>query len=51
MSFEQQVDLLISRGLIIDDRDAAISILKRINYYRLAAYTLPFKVGDSFINV
>lgn len=48
ISFEEQIDLLISRGLIVEDRDAAISILKRINYYRLTAYTLSLKVNDTF---
>jgi len=42
-SFEEQIDLLISRGLVVDDREEAISLLKRIYYYRLSAYTLTLK--------
>lgn len=42
-SFEEQIDLMVSRGLIVADREKAISILKRINYYRLSAYTLTLK--------
>ncbi len=42
-SFEEQLDLLIKRGLIVDDRDEALHYLKHLNYYRLIAYWLPFE--------
>lgn len=35
--------MLVSRGLVIKDRQKAENILKQINYYRLRAYTLPFE--------
>lgn len=47
-SFEEQVDLLRERGLIIEDREYVISILKQINYYRLSGYTLTFRKQDVF---
>jgi abortive infection bacteriophage resistance protein len=40
---DQQVDLLISRGMIIQDRARAERYLTHINYYRLRAYWLPFE--------
>jgi abortive infection bacteriophage resistance protein len=40
---DQQVDLLISRGMIIHDRARAARYLTHINYYRLRAYWLPFE--------
>lgn len=43
LSYSQQLDLLISRGLVIPDRPAAEAILSRISYYRFSAYCLPFK--------
>lgn len=43
LTYHQQVDLLQSRGLVIDDKDYAIRLLKRIGYYRLSAYGLPFQ--------
>ncbi len=43
LTYPQQLDLLISRGLIIADRATAETILSRISYYRFSAYCLPFK--------
>lgn len=37
-SYEQQVDNLISRGMIIPQRESAIATLQHINYYRLGMY-------------
>lgn len=56
-TFDEQLDLLISRGLIVEDRENAISILKRTNYYRLSAYSLSlrndnvFETGTTFQNI
>ena len=43
LTYEQQVELLINRGLIVDDKERAIRLLGHISYYRLSAYMLPFK--------
>jgi len=43
LTFEKQVELLISRGLIVKDREAAEQALRSISYYRLSAYSLPFQ--------
>ena len=49
LSFQQQVDLLRSRGLGIGDEQRAVRVLERTSYYRLSAYWLPFKQpNDSF---
>lgn len=47
-TFEEQVDILISRELRVEDREKAIKVLSRINYYRLSAYMLTFKIDDKF---
>ncbi len=56
-SFDEQIDLLIKRGMVIDDRNHAKRYLSHLNYYRLAAYWLPyeedhpthlFKTGTNF---
>ncbi|MCK5243345.1 Abi family protein [bacterium] len=46
LSFEQQADQLIVRGLIAD-RDKLIERLKRVNYYRLSGYLYPFRQPDN----
>jgi abortive infection bacteriophage resistance protein len=43
LSIDRQIDLLVSRGMIIQDRDRAARYLTHINYYRLRAYWLPFE--------
>jgi abortive infection bacteriophage resistance protein len=48
LTFEQQIDLLQGRGLAIPDRPRAKHWLGHISYYRLSAYLLPFKDGDTF---
>ncbi|HMN00389.1 MAG TPA: Abi family protein [Anaerolineales bacterium] len=46
LSFEQQAQRLIERGLIVPDKAALVSRLKAVNYYRLSAYWYPFKRID-----
>ncbi len=48
LSFEQQADKLIHRGLIADKK-ALVDILKTVNYFRLSGYLHPFKlINNSF---
>ena len=47
ITFDKQVDLLKSRGCIIDDDAFCQEKLQLINYYRLSAYFLPFKNRNS----
>lgn len=46
LTFEQQLELLASRGLEILDQDNALHALERISYYRLSAYWYPVKNHD-----
>ncbi len=45
LTYEEQADLLISRGLSAN-RDTLIETLKNINYYRLSGYLYPFRNAD-----
>lgn len=49
-TFEEQVEILKNRGLVIADFDFAVRALQRINYYRLSAYTLSLKENDQFFS-
>lgn len=42
-TYQEQVELLLERGMLIDDHDRARHYLAHLNYYRLAAYWLPFE--------
>jgi len=42
-SFEEQLQLLKSRGLLVDDEQAALDYLERIGYYRLSGYWYSFR--------
>ena len=46
-SIEEQVALMKSRGLIVQDEDSLKSSLANINYYRLSGYLHDFKKPDS----
>lgn len=46
VTYKDMLNILNSRGLIIENANNAIEILKRINYYRLTGYLLPFKVNE-----
>lgn len=47
LSYEDQLNKLKQRGLIVTDEDKAISYLERIGYYRLSGYWFPFKERDN----
>lgn len=56
LTFEDQLNQLIKRGIYVSNTTTAISKLSSINYYRLSAYWYPFrqrdmagKVTDNFI--
>lgn len=43
-SFVEQVQLLQSQGMIVNDVQESIFYLQHLNYYRLSAYWLPFEL-------
>ncbi|MBJ8340014.1 Abi family protein [Antrihabitans sp. YC3-6] len=45
-NFNEQIALMKSRGLGCEDDRAAVQALKRIGYYRLSAYSYPFRRFD-----
>lgn len=47
---EEQLQILKKRGLVIENRDRAIEILRNVNYYTLTGYLFPFKQGEKYQN-
>lgn len=45
-SYSEQLQLLKSRGLQVEDEEAALRYLARIGYYRLSGYWYPMRVID-----
>ncbi|RJP60169.1 MAG: DNA-binding protein [Candidatus Auribacter fodinae] len=45
LTFEEQADLLLSRGLQAD-RERLITTLQNVNYYRLSGYLYPYRQPD-----
>ncbi|MFK0572926.1 hypothetical protein [Endozoicomonas sp.] len=43
ISYQEQLDRLKQRGLVVTDDDKALSYLERIGYYRLSGYWFPFR--------
>jgi len=50
LSYEQQADLLLSRGLIAD-RAELIARIQTVNYYRLSGYLYPHRLPDDMFKV
>lgn len=46
-SLDQQVDILIDRGMNVADRERAKNLLQHLNYYRLSGYWLPFEASHN----
>ncbi|SHJ61935.1 Abortive infection bacteriophage resistance protein [Reichenbachiella agariperforans] len=58
LSYEEQLNLIKSRGLIVDDDHKATSYFQQISYYRLSVFFLPyqkdkdqFNPGTTFDNI
>ncbi len=55
LSYDQQAQRLLDRGLIAPDKATLVKCLSVVNYYRLSAYWYPFKHidpatgGESFV--
>jgi abortive infection bacteriophage resistance protein len=47
LSYRQQAEQLMARGLAIADLDSALERLRHCNYYRLGAYWLPFEANHA----
>ena len=47
LTFKQQIEQLVKRGLVVDDKSKAQDTLSAINYYRLSAYWYPFRIKDT----
>jgi abortive infection bacteriophage resistance protein len=44
LTFDEQIDHLVELGLECPDKGAALTVLHDVGYYRLTAYTYPFRV-------
>lgn len=49
-TFKEQLEILKSRNMIIENEDECLKILSITNYYRLTAYALQYKVKDDYNN-
>lgn len=55
VTIQDQLNILLARGLVVTDQQLAISKLQSISYYRLSGYLYPFRIRsngqvlDSFI--
>lgn len=45
-TYDEQLAILQSRGIIVLDQERCKQILSSVNYYRLSAYFLPFKLKN-----
>jgi len=45
---DDQIEILLKRGLIVDDVEEAKQLLLNFNYYRISAYSLTLRKNDAF---
>lgn len=45
-TYQEQLEILRSRGCKVDDEQKAIQFLRRTNYYRLSGYLIAFRQAD-----
>ncbi len=50
-SYEEQLDLLVARGLAVTDRPKALEYLERIGYYRLSGYWFTFRARSGALTL
>lgn len=50
LPLDRQIDQLITRGLEVDDREHAESLLQSIGYYRLTGYLYPFLESERYVD-
>lgn len=48
-TFDEQIEILRSRNIIINDKEKARKILSTVNYYRLTGYALHIKCGEHYM--
>ncbi|TDT40206.1 Abi-like protein [Halospina denitrificans] len=46
-TYDEQIEILRRRGMIIPNPDRACHYLQHMNYYRLTAYWLPFEADHA----
>uniref|UniRef100_UPI0040478388 Abi family protein n=2 Tax=Polynucleobacter sp. TaxID=2029855 RepID=UPI0040478388 len=46
LSLLDQLNLLVSRGLVVDDQSEALDVLSHVSYYRLSGYAYPLRKRD-----
>lgn len=46
-TYDDQIGILAGRGMEIGDREDAVDVLRRVNYYRLSGYWYPFRKQSS----
>jgi len=46
LSYHEQLDRLIARGLVVENKTKALHLLENLSYYRFSAYLYPLLVQD-----
>lgn len=46
LTFEEQLQIIEDKGFKISDKKECLNFLKRVNYYNISAYFIPFKNKD-----
>ncbi|WP_454860162.1 hypothetical protein [Promicromonospora soli] len=50
LSLDQQVEKLVSRGLDVNPRERAATLLRAVGYYRLTGYLYPLRNSQQYVD-
>lgn len=47
LNYQEQLNILVKKGLVITNEDYALNLIKNIGYFRLSSYLYPFRTTSS----
>ena len=51
LPIDDQIDRLVARGVVVEDRTGAAKLLRTVGYYRLTGYLYPFRISERYTDV
>ncbi len=47
LNYQEQLNILVKKGLVITNEDYALNLIKNLGYFRLSSYLYPFRTTSS----
>lgn len=50
ITYKEQLELIKKKGFVVEDKESCLNFLRKVSFYRLSAYFLPFKENEKYIS-